>query len=232
MRFADKGLTQTQVTKLLEELWEVGVTSHHSSLEYNSYPLYTAALKKSSVAGKIKHITKLSSPHFEDDEFSAVILEKRVDAELKTLQIECIDVLQWLVRSKPINDADRLQTLVDKKEEIKETFKQLKQKGKIKSVFSFPYSVPFAKEVIKISQVDGIMSYLNKEELAYTSFAEEEPFIAIRPFFAGKILKGMENIDQVIKDQLKFVEAHKNVYTTVVGINSLEQVKTYKNYLK
>ena len=231
MRFLDKGLTETQVIQLLEESWEAGITSHHSSSEYSSYKLYTKALQKSSMRNNVKHLVKLSSPHFEDDEFSGKILEERVDAQLKTLQIDCIDVLQWLVRSKPINDADRLLTLQDKKEEIKEVLTSLKQKGKIKSVFSFPYSVPFANEVIKFPEVDGIISYLNKEELDYVPFANNNPFIAIRPLFAGKLVKDVHDINDTITAQLNFVENHANVLSTIVGINATEHVKTYKKYL-
>lgn len=231
MRFHDKGLTETQVIKLIEELWEAGITSHHSSFEYSSYELYVNALKKTSVKNEIKHISKLSSPHFEDDAFSGKILEERVDAQLKALNIDCIDVLQWLVRSKPINDTDRLQILQDKKEEIQTALTQLKNKGKIKSVFSFPYSTPFAEEVIKLPNVDGIISYLNTEELAYAPFANQHPFIAIRPLFAGKLVKEEKNIDEVIQEKLSFVAGHEKVLTTIVGINSEDQIEVYKKHL-
>lgn len=231
MRFQDKGLSERQVTQLIEESWKAGIISHHSSSEYSSYELYTKALKNSSVRNKVKHVVKISSPHFEDDTFSKTILEQRIDGQLKTLQVDSIDVLQWLVRSKPIDDANRLQILRDKEAEIKEVLLSLKQQGKIKATFSFPYSVPFAEAVIKFQEVDGIISYLNKEEVDYAPFANKYPFIAIRPLFSGKLIQQTKNIDETIAEQFQFVENHPNVLTTIVGINTLEQVKTYKKLL-
>lgn len=232
MRFHDKQLTVNQVVNIINEGHEIGIHTHHSSFEYSSYELYSKALEKSGKGKHVKHIVKLSSPHFEDDAFSAKILEERVDKQLKTLQTDCIDVLQWLVRSKPINDADRLQTLVDQQEEITSSIEDLKKKGKIKTSFSFPYSVNFAKKVLELNQVDGLVTYLNKGELEYQEFADSVPFIAIRPLFAGKLIENATDIDAEIISSLQFVENHKTVLSTIVGINSTKQLQTYKKYLQ
>ena len=152
MRFFDKGLSKNEVVSLIEKSWEIGINTHHSSFEYNSYQLYTSALSKSNVKNKVKHIVKLSSPSFDDVFFDANSIEKNIDTQLRILDVDCIDVLQWLVRSKPINDVDRLHVLENQQQQIKETFTSLKQKGKIKAVFSFPYSVTFAEKVIKLPQ--------------------------------------------------------------------------------
>jgi len=100
MRFFDKSLSTKAVTNLIEEAYSIGINTHHSSLEYSSYTLYTKALKQANCAKKLKHIVKLSAPHFEDDTFSSKLLEKRVDNELKALNIERIDVLQWLLKMR------------------------------------------------------------------------------------------------------------------------------------
>lgn len=232
MRFHDKQLTVNQVVDIINEGFEIGINTHHSSFEYSSYELYSKALGKSGKGKEVKHIVKLSSPHFKDDAFSAKILEERVDNQLKALQTDSIDVLQWLVRSQPINDADRLQTLEDQQEEIASSIEDLKKKGKIKTCFSFPYSVSFAKKVIEFDQVDGLVTYLNKGELEYQEFANSIPFIAIRPLFAGKLIENATDIDSEIISSLQFVENHKTVLSTIVGINSTKQLQTYKKYLK
>lgn len=229
MRFFDKSLSTKQVTNLIEDAFSTGINTHHSSAEYSSYVLYNEALKQASCANKVKHIVKLSAPHFEDDTFSSKLLEQRVDKELRALNIETIDVLQWLLRSKPINDKNRLNTLLEYKDEIESVLQKLKQKGKVKSVFSFPYSVPFANAVEQLNEVDGIISYLNKEEQEYLKFATEKPFIAIRPFFAGKLLKDSENIKKSIKNCLDHINTSKTVITTIVGINSVQQLEDFKN---
>ncbi len=232
MRFHDKSLTAKQVTKLIESSFDIGITTHHSSFEYNSYSLYTSALKTVSCKTDIKHIVKLASPHFEDDDgFSTKKLVQRVENQLKALDIGQIDVLQWLVRSKPINDEDRLATLENQKQEIKSCLSKLKKQGKVKSIFSFPYSVVFAKEVMEFEEVDGIISYLNEEELEYATFANELPFIAIRPFFAGKLIsKDVSDSTKEIHQCLDFVDSHDSVITKIIGINSAEQLLPFKTY--
>jgi len=122
MRFYDKNLSTKEVTHIIESCYEIGIDCHHSSLEYNSYQLYLDALKSSSCKNQIKHIVKLSSPHFEDNplSFSSKSLEDKNDEKIKNLNIQQIDVLQWLVRSKPINDKDKLNILNLQTEEMEE----------------------------------------------------------------------------------------------------------------
>jgi predicted oxidoreductase len=229
MRFYDKNLSTKAVTHIIESCYEIGIDSHHSSLEYNSYQLYLDALKSSSCKNQIKHIVKLSSPHFEDNplSFSSKSLEAKIDEELKNLNIEQIDVLQWLVRSKPINDKDRLNILNLQTDEMEECLMRLKEKGKIKTAFSFPYSVPFAKEVINLKQIDGIISYLNIQEEDYSEFANTVPFVAIRPFFRGELLKNGDK-NQKINDCLNFIDSHNKVLSKVISINSIEQASSFK----
>ncbi|OSY88145.1 hypothetical protein WH52_09005 [Tenacibaculum holothuriorum] len=226
MRFADKNMSVEEVIRLIEEANDIGITTHHSSYEYSSYELYCNALKKTSCKNNLKHIAKISAPHFEDSEFSFNNLEERVDNELERLNVDTIDVLQWLVRSKPINDIDRLHTLNSQQKEIEEGLNTLKNKGKVKSVFSFPYSVNFAEEVIKISVVDGIVAYLNHEEKEYEPFANSKPFIAIRPFFAGKLIEKLG-----VEASLNYTCGQKGVLSTIVGINRLSHLESYKKFL-
>lgn len=230
MRFTDKNMSVEETIKLIEEANNIGITTHHSSYEYSSYELYCNALKKTSCKNNLKHIAKISAPHFEDSDFSISNLEERVDNELKRLNVDTIDVLQWLVRSKPINDVDRLNTLRSQQDEIITSLGKLKEKGKIKSVFSFPYSVNFANEVINLSEIDGVISYLNKEEKEYESHANTIPFIAIRPLFAGKLIESNKS-NEVIEDCLSHVLSHKKVLSTIVGINSIQQLDVYKKFL-
>lgn len=229
MRFFEKGLSTKNVTNLIDRAFELGIDTHHTSYEYSSYGLYLSGLKKSQNKGHFKNIVKLSSPHFEDPIFDADVLEKRVDNQLVSLNVDTIDVLQWLLRSKPINDFSRLKTLENQKNEISETFYQLKKKGKVKAIFSFPYSVAFTEEVLKIEQVDGITSYLNKSEKEFYKYADQGPFIGIRPFFASKLLHGENR--QTIKSCLDYTFKPAGVLSIIAGINNEPQLNSYENYL-
>lgn len=231
MRFADKNLSTQEVVNLIEAAAEIGITTHHSSSEYSSYDLYSAALRTAECKNSIRHIVKVASPHFEDDAFNSVTLEQRVDQQLDALGIECIDVLQWLVRSKPINDTDRLQTLNRQRDEIEQAFANLKHKGKIKSVYSFPYSIEFARQVLQFECVDGLTAYLNLEEQDYAEFANSGPFIAIRPLFAGQSLTSSEGPaakTEKIGECLRAVYTSDSVLSAIVGINKVEQLDAFR----
>jgi len=78
MRFFDKSLSINQVKNLIEEAFSIGINTHHSSSEYSSHTLYTKALKLSKCANKVKHIVKVSAPHFEYDSFSNRICSRKI----------------------------------------------------------------------------------------------------------------------------------------------------------
>ena len=231
MRFYDKKLSVNEIAELIDECYDSGIFTHHSSFEYNSYELYTSALRLAHNRTKINHIVKLAAPHFEEDKFSSKTLIKKVDDQLKSLNIEQIEVLQWLVRSKPINDTDRLGTLENQENEISDCLSRLKQDGKVKSIFSFPYSKIFAKQVMQLEEIDGIISYLNEEEIEYSSYANNNQFIAIRPLLAGKLLsKDSKSKEKRIKECLEFVGQHRRVLSQIVSINNIEQLQVFKDY--
>lgn len=238
MRFADKDLSVQDVAGLIQAAADAGVTTHHSSSEYSSYDLYVKALRSVQRRSNIRHIVKVAAPHFEDDGLCVATLEQRVDQQLQSLGIDCIDVLQWLLRSKPINDTARLGTLNTHRDEIEQVFADLKRKGKIKSVHSFPYSVEFARRVLELDAVDGLTAYLNNQEQDYAEFADaavdDGSFIAIRPLFAGQMLANVESIEaknEVISECMRFVFARKAVSSAIVGINSVEQLNAFRCFV-
>lgn len=227
MRFLDKDLNTNQVTNIIEKGYDIGITTHHSSFEYSSHQLYTNALKASTCKKNIKHIVKLAAPHFEEQKFCGKTLKTKVESQLKILNIDRIDVLQWLVRSKPINDFDRLNTLSTQELEIEECLLDLKKSGVIKSIFSFPYSVPFANEIVKRNYIDGIIAYLNTKERDFKNFANSVPFIAIRPFLGGDLVDSKESAEQKIHDCLKYVDSNKTVISKIISINSIQHLNAF-----
>src|SRR5271154_5862897 len=99
---------------LLLHLSDHGVTSFHVSHEYESYAFVCdalAALRQARPAAPIELIAKIAAPHFDETGFSADRLRERVEALLERLPAERVDVVQWMVRHTPNEDAPRLAIL-------------------------------------------------------------------------------------------------------------------------
>ncbi|MEM7337892.1 MAG: aldo/keto reductase [Actinomycetota bacterium] len=188
MRLADDngGLSAAEV---LLRLHDAGVTAHHSSFEYDSHPVYLAALADVRRTGRrTEHVVKLSEPSFDASDWQASRLVARIDAELTSLATERLDNVQWLVRTPDATDDDsRLAVIGDHQAEIAGTFDELRRVGKIGSVSSFPYSPGFATAALDAGLVDGLCTYLNFAELDYAPLVARTGFLAIRPLAAAAL---------------------------------------------
>jgi len=235
MRFKEKELNKNNVLNLIDTCYSYGIDTHHCSYEYESYQLYLKGYLSSKNKSKIKHIVKLPCPHFDELKFSSKKLKTLVNRYLNDLEKEKIEIIQWLVRSQPINDADRLKILNEQAQEINETIVYLKNQGFIDAFYSFPYSVTFTKEVLKkISSLDGIIAYLNLIETDYIQFAKSNNFISIRPLAAGKVdVSSTQKLQKALAYPLKF----KGTLSTVISLNSTKNIEkimesfNYKNIL-
>jgi len=235
MRFIEKKLDQNDVLNLIDTCFDYGIDTHHCSYEYESYQLYRKGYLSSENKSKIKHVVKLPCPHFDELKFSGEKLKSLVNRYLNDLEKEKIEIIQWLVRSQPINDADRLKILQEQTQEIEESIKYLKKQGYIAAFYSFPYSVPFANKVLeKINSLDGIIAYLNLKEKDYLEFAKNNNFISIRPLAAGKVdVSSKQKLQKALAYPLKF----KGTLSTIISLNSIKNIEdliealNYKNIL-
>ena len=194
-RLNPKQLSRTSAERLLLTLVDGGVTSFHSSHEYETHPFFCdvlAALKRARPQTCFEHVVKLASPHFDGDRFDPECFEALVDAQLRALRVDRLDVVQWLVRHSPNEDSPRLNILVRDDEVIARTMEKLKDSGKIGCLTSFPYSPAFGEVVHTRPYVDGFTTYLNPIEREMCPFMDTmarkgQGFLAIRPLAAGRL---------------------------------------------
>ena len=246
MRFAsDKFNSKKDSLDLLNYLYDNGVDTYHTSHEYNTHDYFCSVfrqLKQEKPALNTSHIVKLSSPHFEDIDFSHASLENKVDAQLKALSIDRIDIVQWLFRQKNNTDEIRIPKFTDSVQVIEESFKKLIKVGKVRAFASFPYSLCFADAVNQHHLVDGFVDYLNIGERSWSnkiqhSTMEKQGFIAIRPLWAGQVFdfvrKNVNKFPQQVQSQieqdgiahwaLSYPLFNPNVSSVIVSISNREQ---------
>jgi aryl-alcohol dehydrogenase-like predicted oxidoreductase len=135
---------------------------------------------------------------------------------------------------------------------LNETWSKLQNQGKVGSLTSFPYSVPFAQEVLRFDCCSGLVTYLNLLELEMIPLLEQmelegQGYIAIRPLCGGLITsenaQNAENktdessqlqaiiktlnipITDVTKFAVQFPLLHSNVASVMVSVSNLKHVE-------
>lgn len=212
---------------LLLRLADHGVTTFHVSHEYDSYPFVCealVALRRARPAAPIELIAKLASPHFDEDGFAAERLRARIDALLHRLPADRVDVVQWMVRHTPNDDAPRLAILARDRAAIADAAAQLKAAGRIGAFAVFPYSEPFRRAVLAEPFVDGLVDYLNPSELEAAAWldalqAAGRGFVAMRPLFAGQLPRDRASVDAA----LRFPLLHPATAAIVVSLSDTRQ---------
>jgi aryl-alcohol dehydrogenase-like predicted oxidoreductase len=232
MRFRDKGLEKEELVDMMKYLYhELGVNTHHSSYEYNSYELYCQALTefKKDSGVQLHHICKLSSPDFWEENFSKLSLKEKIHNELKSLKTERISVLQWLFRTEPINDEKRIPALHRSLHEIDEAFTEFIKEGIVGVVGTFPYSIAFGEEVSEyVTTNTGWISYHNFAEREYLdNLPSNQWMIGIRPLAAGKVVNSPqgEGGSQSVREALAFCFSDTRVKSNIMSINSMARAQ-------
>jgi aryl-alcohol dehydrogenase-like predicted oxidoreductase len=215
--------------RLLLHLADHGVTSFHVSHEYDSYRFVCdalAALKRARPSAGIEIIAKLAAPHFDETAFSPQRLSERIDGLLQRLPAARIDVVQWMIRHTPNEDAPRLDILARDRGAIAEAAGRLKADGKIGAFAVFPYSEPFRQAVLPEPFVDGLVDYLNTSELEAAPWLDRllaagQGLVAMRPLFAGKLAQDPAAADAA----LRFPLLHPATAAIVVSLSNLAQAE-------
>lgn len=179
--------------KLLREALDRGVTTLHSSTEYDSFSRFTGIVRALEAGDRIQHVVKLAEPHFGDSDFDATRLVAKVDDYLTQLRAVRLDVVQWMWRGDLKNEESRLAGLVDRRSQLAHAFDELRCAGKIGAVAPFPYTQGFADRSIESSLFEGLTVYLNPVEQEMrpqiaAAVARGMGIVALRPFAAGKAL--------------------------------------------
>jgi aryl-alcohol dehydrogenase-like predicted oxidoreductase len=218
------GRSASHWNELLIASIEAGITTCHSSDEYDSFSLFCSVLdglRRDGMASRLQHIVKLAEPHFGKDEFDERRLRRRVEQYLTSLRVARLDIVQWMWRGDLERERARLSGFTAQRHSIREAFASLRREGKVAAVLPFPYTVAFAEEVLADDAFDGLTVYLNPVELDYEPFAGRKPIISLRPLAAGRALDAGYKPAAAIEWAL----AHPKVVTTVVSYSSPEHLK-------
>lgn len=223
MRLHEKPLTDADWQRLLDVSYARGVTSIHSSCEYESFPRLCELLKRRS-SSDLSHMVKLAEPHFGDTGFSRIRLVEKIDAYLSALGCERLAAVQWMWRGELKQEDTRLRGLRDEAQEIQRAFQDLQLAGKVGKVLPFPYTETFATQAQALGIFDGLTMYLNPEEKDALPHFEalsqrDQVGVAIRPFFAGKALE-----QRSARACIEWVKGQPGVSCIVVSYSTLEQL--------
>lgn len=186
----------TWVEKFLIEAFKRGVTTLHSSSEYDSFNLICGALaqiRRNAPEVQFRHIVKMAEPSFDDDTFVPDRLQKKIGAYCQSLGCDRIDDVQWMWRRNLDADHLRVEAFRRAAAIISESAKRLKDSGQIGRWFCFPYSLPFGEAAVIEAEFDGLVFYRNRAERQFEPLLDEivsrnKTCLIIRPFLGGELL--------------------------------------------
>jgi aryl-alcohol dehydrogenase-like predicted oxidoreductase len=204
MRMLERGASARKWADFLHRSAELGVTLWHSSDEYESFEFFCEVNR--FVHGEIsrlsiQHVVKLGEPNFGQQSFDRSRLIARIDSYLKKLEVDCIYGVQWMWRGDLNDDARRLTNALSQEAEIRSTFAQLRQEGKVGAFVPFPYSYKFAEWVLDLPWCDGLTCYLNPIEtemlpLTQVAAARGKIVLALRPLAAGRAVTSHRSAEE------------------------------------
>jgi aryl-alcohol dehydrogenase-like predicted oxidoreductase len=212
------------------EAHDLGVKWLHVSDEYDSWPLFleiwTEACRISPTLS-FKFIAKLGEPHFDQPEFSAKRLQRRIEEYCEHLSIERLDDVQWMWRAGLEDDDRRCSAFTAQSPAIGDCVTMLKSKGKIGRFLCFPYSPAFAGLALDQDFVDGLAVYRNSLEREYEVHldqcrARSKMVHIIRPFLGGGTLK-QNNIPP--RQQLIKALDHPAIETAILSTGNMAHLR-------
>jgi aryl-alcohol dehydrogenase-like predicted oxidoreductase len=232
MRMAAPRFDEASATDFLIFLHDRGVTSFHVSHEYDSYPLACAALRglrRARPDGAIETIAKIAEPHFDGTGFEGGRARRLVEEGRRDLCADRIDIVQWLVRQTPNEDAARLPVLTRDAARAEEVWGGLKAAGHVGALAVFPYSEAFMAASLDYGWIDGLVTYLNLAESEAAPHLdrlhrEGRGFAAIRPLLAGGVMADARlaalDPDQQVRQALQFPLLHPACASAILGVSS------------
>jgi len=183
-------LSERAATDLLVHLLERGVRRFHSSTEYESFERFTSALREACATSgcpseSLRHVVKVAEPHFGESDFVPSRLAERVSAYADALEVERVEVVQWMIRHDLKDEPARLSILERRAEAIAEAVSTLKDRGAIERFGCFPYTRGMREAVLRQPWCDVLVDYLNPLETecraSFEALREGQSVIGIRP---------------------------------------------------
>ncbi len=230
MRMLEIERTDTEWLKFLRAAYDFGVTTLHSSNEYDSFPLLSSLLGNPALKDNgehFRHIVKLAEPSFGDLGFDAQRVRQKVLFYAKYLSAPIIQDIQWMWRLDLSNDQQRISDFEAVIDSIGETVLGLKRDGLIERFFCFPYSIDFGRAALTHEMIDGLVVYRNVQETEYDLLIQQCNRVGkkcqiIRPFNAGLALSGD---GRTPSELLKFSLSLPAIESAIVSSNNLDHLK-------
>ncbi len=219
-------------TSLLDHLWDMGITTLHSSSEYDSYSLFVDALAKTARGSRsFEHIVKFASPSFDSSIFDAKHFTTGIDERLKQLDTDQITVLQWMIRTPDTSDsAAQVGVLEQFATDINETAAAVIEAGKVGAISIFAYSDEVASRAMELIEGGSITLYLNLRELPSSeTLNRAKSILAMRPFGGDNLIvnepaweefSSSVGVDRFGPTCLTFPLLHPKVSTVIASLNT------------
>jgi len=216
------------VARLIEQALDLGVTTFHVSSEYATWPLFRDAWRRVRPdPATTRIIAKVGVPHFGEARFDPQTFADKIDQYRDALNVDRIDVVQWLLRHDLKDEPARLAIFDNQSAEIVRCVVALEASGTIGGTVSFPYTRGIAERALAHAACDGLALYCNPLELEMTDLFDQalhrtKAVIAIRPFAAGRLFS---ETTFTARDALAVSLTHPAVATVVASVSSSVRLK-------
>ena len=216
------------VARLIAQALDLGVTTFHVSSEYATWSLFQDAWRKVRPdPATTRIIAKVGVPHFGEARFDPQAFADKIDLYREALNVDRIDLVQWLLRHDLKDEPARLAIFDDQSTDIAGCVAGLTASGTIGGMVSFPYTRGIAERALDHAACDGLALYCNPLELEMADLFDpaaerDKAVIAIRPFAAGRLFS---ETTFTARDALAVSLAHPAVATVVASVSSSARLK-------
>jgi aryl-alcohol dehydrogenase-like predicted oxidoreductase len=200
----------------------------HCSDEYESFPfLLEVLLSARSVRPNFtpQFVVKLAEPHFGSSSFDTDKFHERLHNYREALGVDRLDCVQWMWRGDLQDEDGRLRSFSESADAIERAFEDAKERGSVRSIRCFPYTMSFADMAIGHPSIDGIAVYRNPLELEYEPLVAraqrlDKGVLVIRPLKAGEALAASH-----VRDLVGFSARVRAVDGIVVSCSSFVHLR-------
>ena len=182
--------------RALHAALDSGVNVIHSSFEYLTRPMVRTVLKERGNRDQLYHVIKVPSPDsnaraLKHDNFMPAYFRVCVEEALLQMDLERVDLLQWIQRDDTTGDPARsIPKFHALRDDLVATFEKMRDEGKVGYLSTFVYEPEFAKEAAKADCIQGFMFYYNLFDTTlfpcFEALRESgKSALAFRPFHGG-----------------------------------------------
>lgn len=189
--------------RALHAALDAGVNFVHSSYEYGVRWMMHEALRDHPKRKDIHHVIKLPVPDWKDGNvFDEDKFRMRVEEALRDLATDRIDLLQWMWRTDPNDDANRIALLPNIIDDVSAAFEKMRDEGKVGHMMSFPYTETAGDVALNLDAFCGLIGFYSPIEMEMESLfgkmkAKNNGFLTIRPLYQGILTDRWETFDDI-----------------------------------